>query len=157
MVVREPKQGPGLSKIWRLGEMAAFTWCGEAGSNFGFEGTLLLKTCSKLDLQKPCVGASGFQIWRNSMQKLCITHSGKPPPHISQDLEGYWTEDLQGQSGPGGSKQGDAPECGNQGAHPAARVGNFAVITAVRGFRAEPLDTSVCCDIIYPFLNGNCS
>ena len=37
--IREPKQGSGLSKIRRLGEMVAFTWSGEAGSN------LVLKEC----------------------------------------------------------------------------------------------------------------
>ena len=38
MDAREPKQGPGLSKIQGLGEMVAFTWSGEAGSNFILKG-----------------------------------------------------------------------------------------------------------------------
>ena len=92
------------------------------------------------------------------MQKLCITHSGNHHPHISQDLEGYRTRRTsQGQSGPEGSKQGDAPECGNQGAHPAARVGSLCHDYCSERFQSEPLDTSNCCDIVHPFLNGSCS
>lgn len=105
-----------------------------------------------------CAGAPGFQIWRSIMQMLCITHSGNHHPHISQDLEGYRAKRTsKGQSGPGGSKQGDAPECGNQGAHPDPRVGSLCDDYCSERFQSEPLDTSVCCDIIHPFLKSSCS
>ena len=38
MDARETKQGPGLSKIQRLGEMVALTWSREAGRNLVLKG-----------------------------------------------------------------------------------------------------------------------
>ena len=84
------------------------------------------------------VGASGFQIWRSSKQKLCITHSGNHHPTYHRTLKDT------GQGGPPRDSLGQ--EVVNRGMLLSVVTreltllpgwGDFTVITALRGFRAN--------------------
>ena len=124
---------------------------------FHFEGMLLLKTCPKLGLQKPVLGLQAFKSGEAAC-KSCALPTQETTTHTY-----HRTLKDTGQGGPPWDSLGQKVVnrgmllSGNQGAHPAARVGSLCHDYCSERFQSEPLDTSNCCDIVHPFLNGSCS